>query len=78
MKPYMTRILGFDVLGAKILALQSVACALSTATMYDIIIRRYFDSYEHRLAPLPATPARMAVYVAWLGRLRTIKASSLQ
>jgi hypothetical protein len=33
---------------------------------------------EHMLAPLEATPAHIARYVAWLGPLGTIKASSIQ
>jgi hypothetical protein len=39
----------------------------------------YFDFRdEHKLAPLSATPAHMARYVAWLEHLGTIKTSSLQ
>jgi hypothetical protein len=58
----------------------SVAWASSTAATYGNTIRRHFDfCEEHRLAPLAATPAHMARYVAWLlGQLGTIKASSLQ
>jgi hypothetical protein len=75
----MARILGFDALGATTLALLSAAWAPSTTTTYGSTIRRYFDfCEEHRLAPLAAAPAHMARYVAWLGQLATIKASSLQ
>jgi site-specific recombinase XerD len=75
MKPYMTMILAC----AATLALLSAAWAPSTATIYGITIRRDFDfCEEHRLAPLTATPAHMARYVAWLGQIGTIKASSLQ
>jgi hypothetical protein len=76
MKPYMTRILGSDALGATNLALRSAAWAPSTAATYGSNIRRYFDlCEEHQLAPLAATPAHMARYVAW--QLGTIKPSSL-
>jgi hypothetical protein len=79
MKPYMTIILGFDALGATTLALLSAAWAPSKTTTHGITICHYFDlREEHRLAPLAATPAHMAYYVAWLGQLGTIKASSLQ
>jgi len=79
MKPYMTKILGSDALGTKTLALLAAAWAPSTAATYGSTIRRYFDfCTEQRLAPLAATPAHMARYVAWLGQLGTIKASSLQ
>jgi hypothetical protein len=65
MKPYMTKILGSDVIGAKILALLSAAWAPNTIATYYITIRRYFDlSEEHRLVPLASTPAHMARYVA--------------
>jgi hypothetical protein len=33
---------------------------------------------EQMLAPLAVTPGHMARYVAWLGQLGTIKASSLK
>jgi hypothetical protein len=79
MKPYMTRILGSDALGATTLALLAAAWAPSTAATYGITIRRYFDfRSEQQLAPLAATPAHMARHVAWLGQLGTAKASSLQ
>jgi hypothetical protein len=79
MKPYMTKIIGSDALGATTLALLSAAWAPSTAAKYGNTIRRYFDfCEEHQLAPLAATPAHMARCVAWLGQLSTIKASSLQ
>jgi hypothetical protein len=79
MKPYMTIILGSDALGATTLALLSAAWEPSTSTTYGSTIRRYFEFYEeHQIAPLVATPAHMARYVAWLGQLGTIKASSLQ
>jgi site-specific recombinase XerD len=79
MKPCMTKILGSDALGATTLALLSAAWAPSTATTYGSTIRRYFDfCEEHQLAPLAAKPAHMARFVAWLGQLGTIKASSLQ
>jgi hypothetical protein len=75
----MTKILGSDVLGAKTLALLSAAWAPSTIATYNNTIRRYFDFCdEQRLAPLAATPAYMARYVAWLSQLGTIKASTLQ
>jgi hypothetical protein len=78
-KPYMAKIFGSDVLRAKTLAILPVAWAPSTTATYGSTIRRYFDCYdEHMLAPLFATPPHMARYVAWLGQLRTIKASSLQ
>jgi hypothetical protein len=71
MKPYMTRILGSGVLGAKTLAQLSVAWAPNTVATYGNTIRRYFDFFEeHQLAPLAATPANMARYVAWLGPSR--------
>jgi hypothetical protein len=79
MKPNMTKILGFDALGATTLTLLAAAWAPSTAATYGNTIRRYFDlCREQQLAPLAATPAHMARYVAWLGQLGTIKASSLQ
>jgi hypothetical protein len=79
MKPYMTRILGSNALGATTLALLAAAWAPSTAATYGNTIPRYFDfCAEQQLAPLAATPAHMARYVAWLGQLGTIKASSLQ
>jgi hypothetical protein len=79
MKPNMTIILGSDALGPTILALLSAAWAPSTTSTYVSTIRLYFDfCEEHQLAPLDATPAHMARYVAWLGQLGTIKASSLQ
>jgi hypothetical protein len=79
MKPYMTNILGLDVLGANTLALLSTACAPNTSATYGNTIRCYFDfCVEHRLAPLAATLAHMAKDVAWLGELGTIKASRLQ
>jgi hypothetical protein len=75
----MTKILGSDALGATTLALLSAAWAPNTSTTYGSTIRRYFNlCEEHRLAPLAATPAHMARYVAWLGQLCTIMASSLQ
>jgi hypothetical protein len=65
MKPYMTKNIGFDALGATTLALLFAAWAPSTSTTYGSTIRRYFDfSEEHSLAPLAATPAHMARYVA--------------
>jgi hypothetical protein len=61
MKPYMTRILGFDALGASTLGLLSASWAPSKAETYGSSIRRYFDfCEEHQLAPLVATPAHMA------------------
>jgi hypothetical protein len=79
MKPFMTRILGSGVLGAKTLALLSAAWARNTRATYGSTTRRYFDlCEEHRLAPLAATSANMAQYVAWLGQLGTIRASRLQ
>jgi hypothetical protein len=79
MKPYMTRMLGSDALSATTLALLSATWAPSKAATYGSTIRRYFDfCEEHRLAPLAATLAHMARYVAWLGQLGTINASSLQ
>jgi hypothetical protein len=79
MKSYITKIPGFDVLGAKTLALLSAAWAPITATTYGSTIRRYFDfGAEHRFAPLMATPAHRARYVAWVRQLGTITASSLQ
>jgi hypothetical protein len=73
MKPNMTNILGFDVLGPKTLALMSGVWAPNKATTYESTICRYFDSYdEHMLASLAATPAHMARYVSWLGELGTI------
>jgi hypothetical protein len=79
MKPYMTTILGYDALGATTQALLSVTCVPSTTSTYGSTIRRYFDfSEEHQLAQLAATPAYKARYVAWLGQLGTIKASSPQ
>jgi site-specific recombinase XerD len=79
MKPYITKVLSSDSLGATTLALLSAAWAPSTLATYGSTIRRYFDlCEEHRLAPLAATLAHMARYVAWLRQLGTIKASSLQ
>jgi hypothetical protein len=79
MKPYMPTILGSGVLGTKTLALLSAAWAPNTTTSQGNTICRYFDlCEEHILAPLVATPAHMARYVAWLGQLGTMKASSLQ
>jgi hypothetical protein len=79
MKPYMSRILGSDALGATTPILLSAAWAPITIVRYGSTIRRYFDlREEHLLAPLAAIPAHMARYVAWLGQLCTIKASSLQ
>jgi hypothetical protein len=79
MKPYMTRILGSNTLGATTMALLAAAWAPCTAATYGNTISRYFDfCTEQQLAPLAATPAHMARYVAWLGQLGTIKASSLQ
>jgi site-specific recombinase XerD len=80
MKPCIIKILGSHVLGAKTLALLSATRAPNTSTTYGSVIRRYFDvCQEHRLAtPLATTPAHMARYVAWLGHLGTIRASSLQ
>jgi hypothetical protein len=73
----MTKILRSDVLGAKTLALLSAAWAPSTILTCSSTTHRYFDFCdEHILAPLAATPAHMAKYVAWLGQLGTIKASS--
>jgi hypothetical protein len=70
--------LGSHILGAKTLALLSPAWAPNTASTYGSTIRRYFDfCEEERLAPPAATPAHMARYVAWLGQLGTIKASSM-
>jgi hypothetical protein len=74
----MTKILGFDVFGAKTSTLLSAAWAPNTPTTYGSTIRRYFDFFdEHILAPLVATLAHMARYVVWLRQLGTIKASSL-
>jgi site-specific recombinase XerD len=68
-----------DVLSAKILARLSAVWAPITTTTYGNTIRRYFDFCdEHMLGPLAVTPAHMARYVAWLGQLEIIKASSLQ
>jgi site-specific recombinase XerD len=79
MKPYMTKILGSDALGATTLTFLAAAWAPSTVATYGSTIRRYFDfCTEQQLAPLAATPVHMARYVAWLGQLGTIKASSLQ
>jgi hypothetical protein len=68
MKPYVTKALGLDAsLGATTLALLSAAWAPITTSTYGGTIRRYFEfCEEHRLAPLAATPAHMARYVAWL------------
>jgi hypothetical protein len=79
MKPYITKILGSDVLGAKTLAHLSAPWAPNKVSTYGSNVRRYFDLCEQqRLAPLVATPANMARYVAWLGQLGIIKACSLQ
>jgi hypothetical protein len=65
-------------LGATTLALLAATWAPSTAATYASTIRRYFDfCAEQQLATLAATPAHMARYVAWLGQLGTIKASSI-
>jgi hypothetical protein len=78
MKPYMTRIIGSDALRATTLTLLAATWAPSTAATYGRTIRRYFDfCAEQQLAPLAATPAHMVRYVAWLGQLGTIKASSV-
>jgi hypothetical protein len=78
MKPYMTKIFGFDVLGAKTLAYLSVTWTSNTIATYGRTFRRYFDFFdEHRLAPLVAKLVDMARYVIWLGHLGTIKASSM-
>jgi hypothetical protein len=79
MKPYTTRILGCDALGATTMALLAATWAPSTAATYGSTIRRCFDfCAEQQHAPLAATPAHVARYVAWLGQLGTIKASSLK
>jgi hypothetical protein len=79
MKPYMTKTFPFDVPGAKTLALLSATWAPGTTLTYGNIMHHYFDLCdEYRLAPLAATPARMVRYVAWLGKLGTIKVSSIQ
>jgi hypothetical protein len=67
MKPFMTRILDSGVLGPKTLALLSAAWAPpNTTATYGNSTRRYFDlCEEHRLAPLAATPAHMARYIAY-------------
>jgi hypothetical protein len=79
MKQYITKILCSMVLCEKTLTLLSASCAPNTIPTYDNIVRRYFDFFdEHRLAPPFATPAHMARYVAWLGQLGSIKASSQQ
>jgi site-specific recombinase XerD len=76
---HITKVLGSDVLGVKTPALLFASWAPSTTPTYGITIRRYFDfCAEHMLAPLAVTPAHMARYVAWLGQLGTIKASSLK
>jgi hypothetical protein len=73
MKPYITKIIDFDVLGAKTPAVLSAAWAPSTSATYGRTIHRYFDFYdEHMLVVLAATPAHMVRYVAWLGQLGTI------
>jgi hypothetical protein len=67
MKPYMTKILDSNALGATSLALLSAAWVPSTSATYGSTIRRYSDlCEEHRLAALVATPAHMARYVAIL------------
>jgi hypothetical protein len=79
MKPYMTNIMGFDVHGAKTLALIFTTWAPNIAAAFGNTIRRYFALCdEHMLAPLAASLAHMATYVTRLGQLGTIKASSLQ
>jgi hypothetical protein len=62
--PYMTRILGSDLLGAKTLPLLSATWAPCTTTTHGNTLRRYFDfCEEYKLEPLAATPAHMARYV---------------
>jgi hypothetical protein len=79
MKPYINKIIDSDVLGAKTLVLVSAAWPLCTITTHGSTIRSYFDYCDaHMLVPLDPTPAHMAIYVAWLVQLGTIKASSLQ
>jgi acyl-coenzyme A synthetase/AMP-(fatty) acid ligase len=47
--------------------------------MYGSTTRRYSDFCdEHKLTQLVTTPTHLARYVAWLGQLQTIKASSVQ
>jgi hypothetical protein len=53
MKPYMTKILGFDALGATTLALPSAAWAHSTEATCGITIRRYFGFFEDQQLPAP-------------------------
>jgi hypothetical protein len=43
MKPYMTKILGSDILDAKTLALLSASWAHDTTMTYGSYIRRYFE-----------------------------------
>eukprot|EP00873_Tetraselmis_striata_P019942 jgi/Tetstr1/440206/TSEL_028558.t1 len=79
MRPYMTRVLGSDTLGAKTLELLSIAWAPATAASYASCMKQYFRFCEEERRPaMAADPGTMARYVTWLGNLGTIKASSLQ
>jgi hypothetical protein len=58
MKPYMTKILGSDVLDASTLALLSATWAPNTTTTYGNTIPVYFDFCdEHIFALLATAPA---------------------
>jgi hypothetical protein len=60
-KPYITKILGYNVLGAMTLALVSAAREPNTSSTYGNITPRCLDFCdEHSLAPLAAKPAHMA------------------
>eukprot|EP00873_Tetraselmis_striata_P045490 jgi/Tetstr1/465754/TSEL_010379.t1 len=79
MRPYMTRVLGSDTLGAQTLELLSAAWAPATTASYASCMKQYFRFCEEERRPaLAADPGTMVRYVTWLGNLGTIKASSLQ
>jgi hypothetical protein len=76
-RPYMQRLLGSDSLGAKTLELLTAAWAKSTSDTYNNAIKPCFDVREEQgLAPLAATAATMACYIAWIGERGAIKATS--
>jgi site-specific recombinase XerD len=79
MRPYMQRVLGSNILGAKTLDLLTANWAKSTSDTYNNAIKPYFQFNEEQgLPPLAATAATMARYIAWIGERGTIKATSLQ
>jgi hypothetical protein len=70
MKPYMTQISGFDVLGANTLAFLSASWIPSTIATYGY----FYLCDKYKLAPLAITPVYMAGYVTYPGQFGTVKA----